>query len=304
MTVNEIKQQITELKSKTDTAVIAHSYMAPEILEIADLKGDSFVLSVNAAKLKQKRVIMCGVKFMAETVKMLSPDKTVILAAPEATCPMADQISPERVRSFKKENPGYIVACYINTNAALKSECDVCVTSSSALKILEKIPQKNILFVPDANLGMYIQKMLPGKNILLWDGCCPIHSEITAEDVENAMRNHPDAKLLAHPECKAEVLDKAFLVGSTAAILDYASNNDGEFIIGTEKGVYDWLSMEYPNKRFHLLSKKLICPDMKITAMIDVLKALKGNGGLEIIMSETDISSAKKCIDKMIELGE
>jgi len=301
--LKDIQEEIIKLKKEKNVAIVAHSYMPPEVLEIADVKGDSFVLSVKASQMSENTILMCGVRFMAETVKMLSPQKKVVLAAPEAGCPMADQISPERVLAFKAEHPEFIVVAYINTTAALKSVCDICVTSSSAEQIIKKLPNKDILFIPDANLGAYIQKSVPEKNILLWDGYCPIHAQITSEDVVKSKEKHPNAKLLVHPECKDEVLSLADFVGSTSAIIDYAVQNDGEFIIGTEKGVYDYLVQQYPEKRFYLLSKKLICPDMKITSLTDIKNALNSVGGEEIVIEEQLRIKAKKCIDAMIELG-
>ena len=299
----QLQEEIKKLKAQTNTAIVAHTYMSPEVLAVADVTGDSFVLSVEASKMPQDTVLMCGVRFMAETVKILSPQKKVILPVPEATCPMAEQISPARVRAFKQEHPEYAVVVYINTTAELKRECDVCVTSSSAVQIVKSLPQKDILFIPDANLGAYIQAQVPGKNILLWEGCCPIHSEITGQDVLDAKAAHPEAVVLMHPECPAEALKHADIIGSTSALLNYANTHEGAFVIGTEKGVYDALSLKFPDKQFYLLSKKLICPDMKIVGLPQIRNALLGRGGEEIRMEEAARTEAAACIDKMIELG-
>ncbi|MBQ2774903.1 MAG: quinolinate synthase NadA [Clostridia bacterium] len=296
-------EQIKQLKGE-DTLILAHTYQPPEIIDAADITGDSFALSVAASKTQAKRVIMCGVRFMAETVKILSPEKQVILAAPQATCPMADQISPERVRKFKEENPDIPVVVYINTNSALKAECDVCVTSSSAVKIVSQLPQKDILFIPDQNLGAWVQKKLPDKNIILWDGFCPIHSKMTASDVLSAKAEHPKAKLAMHPECPAEALQYADVIGSTKAIIDFALSTDEPVILGTERGVADYLIEKYPEKQFyHLCPDRLICPDMKMTTLDGLLECVKGNGGEEIVLDPQTSEKAAVCIDNMLKYG-
>ncbi len=302
--VKDLQQRILQLKKEKDIAILAHSYQSPDILEIADVKGDSYLLSVAASKLANKTVIMCGVRFMAETVKMMSPEKTVILPVEESTCPMAEQIDPKRVIEFKEQNPDYIVMAYVNTTAELKAVSDICVTSSSALKIARSVSADNILFIPDKNLGGYIKENVPEKNVVLWDGCCPVHNQVTVEDCINAKKAHPNAKVLMHPELPKEVVAYADLVGSTAAIIDYAMNNSGEFIIGTEIGVKDYLSLQKPDDNFYLLSKKLICPDMRITNLTDVYNALAGTGGVEVVLDEELRKNAKKSIDEMIRLGE
>lgn len=303
--LRDLQDKIIELKKEKNCAILAHSYQAPEILEIADYKGDSYQLSVIAAKLDCDTVIMCGVRFMAETLKMLSPEKRVILPNCEATCPMAEQISPSRVVEFKRQNPTYKVVAYINTTAELKAVCDVCVTSSSALKIVGGMKEKDILFVPDKNLGSFIQKSLPEKNIVLWDGSCPIHNEVTVEDCVNAKKLHPNAKILMHPELPKEVLEFADVIGSTSAIINYAVENDDECIIGTEKAIADYLSVIKPHGKYYQLSKKLMCPDMRITTLMDVYKAIAEEDGNweEITMSEQLRLDAKKPIDEMIKLG-
>lgn len=301
--IKELQEQILKLKKEKNIAILAHSYQAAEILEIADFKGDSYQLSVIAQKLSHKTVLMCGVRFMAETLKMLSPEKQVILPVSEATCPMAEQISPQRVVDFKRENPTFKVVAYINTTAEFKAVCDVCVTSSSAVKIVSSMPETDILFVPDKNLGGYIKEQLPHKNIVLWEGCCPVHDSITPSDCLLSKKLHPNATVLMHPELPKEVLAFGDVIGSTAAIINYALDHDDECIIGTEKGVVDYLNLVKPNGRFYPLSKKLICPDMRITTLSDVYKALVGDGGEEIILEENLRINARKPIDEMIRLG-
>ncbi len=297
-----VQKQILQLKKERDILILAHSYQAPEIIEIADVVGDSFALSTAAMKYPQKTVILCGVKFMAETVKILSPEKTVILPADTATCPMAEQITPEEILAFKGKNPIFKVVAYVNTTAKLKAVCDVCVTSSSALKIVEKIKEP-VLFIPDKNLGSYIKAKLPGKDIILMNGCCPVHNAVSVEDVMAVKSAYPNAKIAMHPELKPEVIKFADYIGSTTGIVEYVSGIEDDVIIGTEKSIADHLSLKYPNRRFPLLSKKLMCTDMRITTLVDVLKAVAGVGGTEIEIDEETRLKAKVPIDAMIELG-
>lgn len=305
MNISEMQQEIIKLKKEKDICILAHSYQSKEIIEVADFTGDSYQLSVMATTAPQKTVVMCGVRFMAETVKILSPEKTVILANGAAGCPMAEQMSVEFISSVKEEHPDYTVVAYINTTAALKTICDVCVTSSSAVKIVNNIPNKNILFIPDCNLGDYVAGKLPDKNIKLLQGGCPIHACVSADDVRAAKALHPDALVLVHPECTPDVVALADYVGSTAGIMKYAADSkEREFIIGTEISIADHLAYDYPEKRFYPLSKKLICSDMKLTTLADVLHAVTGDGGAEIVPDAETIKKARGCIDKMIELGE
>ena len=206
MNISEIQNKILELKKEKDVCILAHSYQAREICEIADFTGDSYKLSVDASKVTNKNILMCGVRFMAETCKILSPDKTVYLAQPSAGCQMADQMDKEMISSVKEMYPDYAVVAYINTTADLKTICDVCVTSSSAVKIVSNMPEKNILFIPDCNLGDYVSRQLPDKNFKLLHGGCPIHACVTAEDVKKAKAQFPNAELLVHPECSLLLL--------------------------------------------------------------------------------------------------
>lgn len=300
--IRELQDKIIQMKKERDCVILAHSYQAPEILEIADHKGDSYMLSVVAQKLDCNTIIMCGVRFMAETLKIMSPQKRVILPVSEATCPMAEQISPARISEFKAQNPSFKVVAYINTTAELKAVCDVCVTSSSALKIVSSMPETDILFVPDKNLGRYIADQLPDKNIIVWEGCCPVHDAVTVEDCINAKALHPGAKILMHPELPRDVLAYADVIGSTSAIIDYAMETDDECIIGTEKSIADFLSIKKPQGRFYQLSKKLMCPDMRITTLFDVAMAFER--GVDIEMDESLRLAAKKSIDEMIRLSK
>lgn len=304
MNISEMQQEIIKLKREKDICILAHSYQSKEIIEVADFTGDSYQLSVMAETAPQKTMLMCGVRFMAETVKILSPEKTVILANGAAGCPMAEQMDAEFISSVKREHPDYTVVAYINTTAALKTICDVCVTSSSAVKIVSSIPNKNILFIPDCNLGDYVARQLPDKNIKLLQGGCPIHAGVSADDVKAAKLLHPSARVLVHPECTPDVVALADYVGSTAGIMKYAKDSEErEFIIGTEISIADHLAYEHPEKRFYPLSKKLICADMKETTLADVLHAVSGDGGAKITPDADTIRQARICIDKMIELG-
>ena len=293
MTVRELQDRILEEKKKRDFCILAHSYQAKEITEIADFTGDSFALSKKAQTVANQNVLMCGVRIMAVTVKLLSPEKRVFLSNPQAGCPMAEQMDVELISGV----------AYINTTSELKTVCDVCVTSSSAVDIVRKLENDKILFIPDCNLGSWVAEQVPEKTFKLLSGGCPIHARVSAEDVRREKALHPDALLLVHPECKPEVVRLADYVGSTSGIVNYAKASDSrEFIIGTEVSIAEELRYACPDKRFYPLSKNLICPNMKLTTLPDVLDAITG-GGEEIILPEETRLAARRCIDRMIELG-
>ena len=302
--LKDIQEEIIKLKKEKDICILAHCYQNPEILEVADFTGDSFALSEKAAETKNKTVIMCGVKFMAETVKILSPDKKVLLANPDAGCPMAEMMDKELIEQVKKSYPDYTVVAYINTTSELKTICDVCVTSSSAVKICNKIENDKILFIPDCNLGSWVAEQMPNKTFKLLSGGCPTHARMSETDVLNAKEKHPNALFLVHPECKPEVVKHADYVGSTTGIMNFAKNSDAkEFIIGTENSIVTHLQMECPDKSFYPLSKDFFCHNMKITTLTDILNCCKGVGGLEIELDEDVRAKARHCIDEMIRLG-
>ncbi len=304
MTIAEVQREILRLKKERDICILAHAYQSKEIAEVADYFGDSYGLAVEAAKASQNTVLMCGVRFMAETVKLLSPNKTVLLANPTAGCPMAEQMDLELVEAAKKRYPDYAVVAYINTTTRLKTICDVCVTSSSAERILRRMPEEKILFLPDCNLGEYLQNRLPEKQFHLLQGGCPTHAKISGSAVTLAKEAHPNALVLVHPECRPEVVKQADFVGSTTAIMKYAEESEQkEFIIGTENRIAEHLSYRCPEKRFYPLHKELICPNMRVTTLTDVLQAVAGTGGEEILLDEPTITAARRCIDKMLELG-
>lgn len=302
--IKEIQEKILQLKEEKNCCILAHSYVAKEITEIADFVGDSFQLSAAAKNVDKEMILFCGVHFMAETAKILSPNKKVVLASPHAGCPMAEQFTPDEVTAFKNEHPHFAVVSYINTTAALKCVTDVCVTSASALNVVGNMDEKNILFIPDINLGSYVKENFPEKNIVLWNGGCPVHGRMTVSDAEKAKALHPNAYLLVHPECPPEVCEKADYIGSTGGIMKYVDEHDfDEYIIGTEISIAELLSYKYPDKKFYPMHKGLICPDMKETTLMDVYKALIGTGGLEIEMSDEYIEKASVCINRMLELN-
>ncbi|MCI9488132.1 MAG: quinolinate synthase NadA [Lachnospiraceae bacterium] len=304
MKVHELQGEIMRLKKEKDVCILAHAYQSEPILEIADHVGDSYGLSVQASGDAHSNMVMCGVRFMAETCKVLSPGKRVYLANPAAGCPMAEQLSPGSLRELKEQYPGYVVVAYINTTAALKTECDVCVTSSSAVQICRAMPEKKILFIPDPNLGHYVAGQIPEKTFAFWQGGCPRHACMTRRDVEAARALHPDALLLVHPECRGEVVREADYIGSTTGIMSYAKRSDaGEFIIGTEISIVEHLQYQCPDKRFYPLSANLTCPDMRATTLMDVYHCLRGTGGEEILLPEETMEGAGRCIRRMIELG-
>lgn len=302
--IKDIQQKILKLKKEKDICILAHSYQAHEILEIADYSGDSFQLSLLAQKAEQKTIIMCGVRFMAETVKILSPEKTVYLVSPDAGCPMAEQMDKEYIEKVKEEYPDYTVVAYINTTAQLKTICDVCVTSSSALNIVKKLENDKILFIPDCNLGSYVAQNVPEKTVKLLQGGCPAHASVKPEEAELAKKKYPNALLLVHPECQPGVCAQADFIGSTSAIMDYAKKSDNdEFIIGTELSIAEHLQYECPDKRFYPLSQKLMCSNMRITTLMDVYNCILGKSGEEIALDIDTMTAARRSIDKMVELG-
>lgn len=284
--------------------MLAHAYQSHDIWEVADYVGDSFGLSEKAAKADADTVLMCGVRFMAETVKILSPQKRVILANADAGCPMAEQVSFDVLSQLKQKYSDHTVVSYINTTAKLKTISDVCVTSSAAVKIVRNIANNKILFIPDCNLGGWIQKQIPEKQFQFVPGGCPTHLLLTPKAVDEARRRHPDALVLVHPECSEKVVELADYVGSTTQIMDFAkSNPNTEFIIGTENSIVQHLQFECPEKRFFALSKNCICHNMKATTLGDVYDCLRGTGGEEIELDDTTLQLARRSIDEMLRLG-
>ena len=305
MTTYELQQEIIRLKKEKNICILVHAYQSHDIWEVADFIGDSFGLTQEAAKSNAETVIMCGVQFMAETVKMLSPQKRVLLSHSGAGCPMAEQMDKETILQMKEKMPDYKVVAYINTTSELKTVCDVCVTSSSAVKIIKAMPEQKILFIPDCNLGDWVKKQVPEKQIELVCGGCPTHMRISAAEAQAAKAAHPEALLLVHPECRPEVTALADYAGSTTGIMSYAEQSEAkEFIIGTENSIVQHLQMQCPEKRFYPLSKDCICQNMKLTTLEDVLNAINGEDGEEIELSEEVRLAAKGCIDNMIKYSK
>lgn len=305
MNTKDLQREILRLKKEKDMMILAHAYQSQDILEIADYTGDSFGLSVQASKTNHKNVMMCGVRFMAETVKVLSPEKNVYLANGSAGCPMAQQMTKEDVLMLKEKYPDYAIVAYINTTTELKTVVDMIVTSSSAVKIIKRMPEKNILFVPDPNLGSWVAKECPEKNIKYFQGGCPTHLRMTKKDIEKARLEHPNAKILVHPECRKEVTELADYAGSTTGILNYAKESDAkEFVIGTENSIVQHLQFDCPDKLFYPLSIECICHNMKATTLVDVYNTLIGNKAEEIVLDEQLMDQARNAINRMVEAGK
>ena len=304
MNIKEMQDEIMRIKKEKDICILAHAYQSHDIWEVADYVGDSFGLAQRAAEAPQKTMIMCGVRFMAETVKLLSPEKTVYLPEPDAGCPMADQIDYDLLAALREKNPDYTVVAYVNTTTEVKTLTDDCVTSSSAVKIVKNMPEKDILFIPDCNLGSWVKKQVPEKNIKLVSGGCPTHVRVTVKDVEKAKAAHPNALLLVHPECLKEVTELADYAGSTTGIMDYAAKSDAkEFIIGTENSIVSHLQLAHPEKRFYALSKDCVCHNMKMTTLGDVYNCVVNGEGESISLTEETMQKARKSIDAMLRLG-
>ena len=300
--MNELQKRIIELKREKNALILAHYYQSLEIQAVADHVCDSFELAKRAGEAEEKLLIMCGVRFMAESAKILSPEKTVLLPVPHAGCPMADMIKPEDVRRLKSENPEAAVVCYVNSSAAVKAESDICCTSSSAEKIVRSLPNKKIIFIPDCNLGAYIASKVPEKEIILYAGHCPIHNRVSEADVIAAKKAHPKAQVLAHPECRPEVLKHADYIGSTSGILEAAEKSEArEFIIGTEVTIAEKLSAQFPEKKFYPMAEEFLCPDMKKITLSDLLSSLE-NLEHEVILDKDEMDKARSSLEKMVNI--
>lgn len=292
---------IAELKEKRGAIILAHFYQIEEIQDIADVVGDSLELSRKAAAADERAIVFCGVSFMAETAKILSPEKDVLLPVMDTGCPLADMIEPSDVEELKRKHPDAAVVCYINSSAEVKAGSDYCCTSSNAVNLVRNIPEKKVIFIPDKNLGSYVAKRVPEKTIIIWDGYCLTHHGVTAKDVENAKRLYPGAPVLVHPECKPEVVEKADFVGSTSGILKYSMESSADtFIIGTEMGIIHKLSANNPQKKFFLLSPGLICPNMKKIRLEDIYRVLKDMTN-KIVVKQQVAEKARKALNRMLE---
>ena len=303
MSLIDLMQEIQELKEKANALILAHTYQNDEIQDIADFVGDSLELSRLAATTPHQVLVFCGVHFMAESAALLSPEKTVLLPAPDAGCPMADMADAETVREWKQKHPNAAVVAYVNTSAAVKAESDICCTSSNALKVIRSLEEEEIIFLPDQNLGGYIAAQVPEKKFHLWPGFCRTHHRVTVEEVEKAKAAHPEAKVLIHPECRPEVSAHADFVGSTKQIIEQVGKIPAStFIIGTEMGVIHGLKKRYPDKKFYLLSPGLICPNMKKTTLKEVAAALHRMEPV-ITVDEPIHSRARLALERMLALS-
>ena len=300
---DNIKDRISALKKEKDVAILAHYYVDGEVQKIADYVGDSFYLSKIATGLKQKNILFCGVKFMGESAKLLSPEKRVVMADDFADCPMAHMVTVEKIEEVRNQYDDLAVVCYVNSTAEIKAVSDVCVTSSNALRVVQKIPQKNIFFVPDENLGRYVAKKIPDKNFILNDGFCHVHKSITADNVIRAKEIYPEALVLTHPECTEEVIALSDFVGSTSEIIDFATNTDCEkFIICTEMGVFFELQEKNPDKKFYSVGHRQFCPNMKKVTLDKVELALEKMTSIVELPNDI-IVEARKPLQRMLELS-
>lgn len=276
MMENSIKQQIRQLLKERNAVLLAHNYMRDEIQEIADITGDSLALSMEAAKTDADVIVFCGVHFMAESAAILSPGKKVLLPRPDAGCPMADMVTVEALKAMKEKHPGVPVVTYVNSSAEIKAHSDICCTSANAVSVVKSLPDSKLIFVPDRNLGRYIAQFIPEKEFILWEGFCPTHERMTLEAVQKKKQEHPDALFICHPESAPEVTALADYAGSTSAMYDYCRNSPAKkFIVGTEAGILFRLRQENPDKEFILASPALICPNMKLTSLEDILFSLE-----------------------------
>lgn len=294
-------EKIKRLKKEKNAIVLAHCYQNVEIDEVADFVGDSLYLSRMAKDTDADIIVFAGVSFMAETAKLLSPNKKVLLPRTESGCFMADMINLDSLREFKAQHPNIPVVCYVNSTAAVKAECDICCTSSNALDIVRNMKVPEVLFVPDTYLGKWVEAQLDGVKVTTFNGFCPTHLRITPKDMEDARTKFPNAKILAHPECHFKVSALADFVGSTKAIMDYVANSsDKEFVIATEKGVVDRLTRDYKDKKFYLIKDTIVCQNMKWNTLDDIYNSLL-NETHEIFLDETVSEKAMACINRMWE---
>ncbi|MGN0353123.1 MAG: quinolinate synthase NadA [Roseburia sp.] len=299
-----LTEEIKKLKKEKNAVILAHYYVADEVQEIADYIGDSFYLSKVATEIEADTIVFCGVSFMGESAKILNPEKTVLMPDAKADCAMAHMVDFKKIEEMREKYEDLAVVCYINSTAEIKTYSDVCVTSANAVKIVKNLPNQNIFFIPDGNLGRYVKEQVPEKNVVLNDGYCPIHAAMTAEQVKKAKAEHPEADFCVHPECTKDLLDQADYIGSTSGIINYVTNSEKEeFIIGTEIGVLYELRKKNPEKKFYTLSEHQICEDMKLVTLEKVFDVLK-NGTNEVKVSDEMRQAALKPLERMLELGK
>ncbi|MHB8130286.1 MAG: quinolinate synthase NadA [Mobilitalea sp.] len=302
--MESITKRIEELKKEKDVVILAHYYTDGQIQALADYVGDSYYLSKIATEVPQSIILFCGVSFMGESAKILNPEKTVIMPDSYADCPMAHMASIDKINEVREKYADVAVVCYINSTAEVKANSDVCVTSSNALKIVRALPNKNIYFIPDENLGRYIANSVPEKNFILNDGFCHVHTSIKKENIEKAIALHPKAKILAHPECTWDVLMMADYIGSTLGIINYATESDASsFIICTEMGVLYELEMKNPEKKFYSVGHRQFCPNMKRITVDKILEQLEKMEHV-VELEEELRRGAYRALVRMLELSE
>lgn len=302
MEQEQMIQEINMWKQKRDAVILAHYYVDGEVQAIADYVGDSFFLAKKAVELKEQTILFCGVSFMGESAKLLNPGKKVIMADEYADCPMAHMVTIDKIEEVRKEHPGAAVVCYVNSTAEIKAHSDICVTSSNAIKVVKNIPQKEIFFIPDNNLGRYVAEKVSEKEFIFHDGFCHVHKSIHKEELLAAKKAHPQAKVLTHPECTKDVLEISDFIGSTSEIIDYATGSeDKEFIICTEMGIFYELGQRNPEKKFFSVGHRQFCPNMKKITLEKVLEALKKDAP-EVHVSEEIAQKAKLPLERMLEV--
>ena len=300
--MESLVEKIIKLKEDKNAVILAHCYQNVEVDEVADFVGDSLYLSKKAKDTNADIIVFAGVSFMAETAKLLSPDKKVLLPRIESGCFMADMINVMQLREFKAKHPNIPTVCYVNSTAAIKAECDVCCTSSNAVDVVKALNVPEVLFLPDTYLGKWVEKQLGNVKVTTYNGFCPTHLRLRPEDVTTSRNKYPNSKILAHPECHHEVCKLADFVGSTKQIIDYvAKTNYKEYTIATEKGVYDRLKRDYKNKTFYLLKDTLVCQNMKWNTLDDIYNALLREEH-EITLDDSVSKKAMACINKMFEI--
>ncbi|MCQ2753590.1 MAG: quinolinate synthase NadA [bacterium] len=302
--MKNIIERIKDLKLKKNAIILAHSYQNIDVDEVADFVGDSLYLSQKARETNADIIVFAGVYFMAQTAKIISPEKKVLLPNKKAGCLMADMINHDQMVWFKKPYPNVPVVCYINSTASVKAECDICCTSSNALQIVKSLNSPRVLFVPDANLGKWVESKLDGVEVITYEGNCPVHNQVKPQHILNAREKYPNAKILIHPECNPSVSSLGDFVGSTSGILDYVKkSNEKQFVVVTEKGVVDRLKRDYPNKEFILISKNMICESMKLTTLEEILYSLE-NEVNEITLDEDVRKRSSNCIEAMLKVSK
>jgi quinolinate synthase len=296
------KKRLGDLLKERNALLLAHNYQRDEIQEIAHITGDSLGLSIEASRSEADVIVFCGVHFMAESAAILSPDKSVILPRLDAGCPMADMITGDELKEFRENNPEHVVVTYVNSTAEVKAQTDICCTSANAVSVIKHVPDgRKIFMVPDRNLAMYVEKKT-GRSLEWWDGYCPTHDRVTPEEVSRLKEAHPDALVVVHPECRPDVVALADHVCSTSGMYAYCrESKEKKFIIGTEMGILYRLRKENPDKEFHLASRALICPNMKLTTIDDVIECLEEMKNIVTVPQNTAVK-AKRALDAMLEV--